>query len=318
MRAMIRGGLLLAFLGSVAGCDESSCREPGCPDTAACAPGDAREPAEDSTAQDTRAPGDAGAVPGTCLLGRAGCVAGQADVYGICLGGFEVPVAGASFTMGLEGVPWAAPEHEVTVSGFAMDRTEVTNRMWAACVACGVCTPPLRNASYTGREPGYYGNPEYDDFPVVHVTWPMAAAFCEGLGKSLPTEAQWERAAQGPHGAPWPWGDEDPTWELANTAMAYPDTTAAGAFPEGASPDGVLDLCGNVREWTRDTFHADYYSWSPSQDPVAPEEGGYVKTVRGGSFGSWEEDARVPVRQRLGREGHYAHVGFRCVREGVR
>ena len=309
---VVCGSLLM----SAAGCDEKSCEDGACPDMITCRV-DGSEPdivvAEVVTREDTIFE-DTGGLPDECMMGVVACEHGETDIYGVCVADLEVLNGGGDFMMGDGDAPINGPEHEVSLSPFVIDSIEVTNRMYAACVTCGQCTPPKRDASYTGREPSYYLNPEFDDYPVVHVTWEQASQFCDGLDKSLPTEAQWEFAARGSHSYTYPWGDDQPTWQTGNLDDVFPDTTEVGSFEDGATPTGVYDLAGNVWEWTADTFVADYYSYSASEDPKAPEGEGLLKTVRGGSFGSDKDDARSFVRGSFAATADLSTVGFRCAK----
>jgi formylglycine-generating enzyme required for sulfatase activity len=187
----------------------------------------------------------------------------------------------------------------------------VSNRVFRACVDCAACTPPSRDGSFSGREP-YYGNPEFDDYPVIYVTWEQAAAFCTGLGKRLPTEAEWEFMARGVEGRLYPWGSANPKWELVNANYYMGDTTKVTDQAAGATPEGVLNLAGNVWDWVFDVYQADYYANSPSKDPKGPEEG-FFRVVRGGSFGSPLTQVKGHVRNEMFALDSYSNVGFRCV-----
>lgn len=114
---------------------------------------------------------------------------------------------------------------------------------------------------------GYNETPQFADHPVVYVTWDMAQSYCRWAGGELPTEAQWEKAARGPSGSIFPWGDDLPSEELANFDNQR-GATAVGSYPLGASPYGVLDMAGNVLEWVKDYFSPTYYSKSPYENPV--------------------------------------------------
>ena len=160
-----------------------------------------------------------------------------------------------------------APAHMVTLDGFWIDKTEVTNRQYQGCVAVDGCEPPVEAGSYYRTE--YYGNPEFDDYPVVWVTRDQAQAYCQWAGGRLPTEAEWEYAARGPKSWLYPWGNDfdgarlnycdancdagpnDPTVD-----DGYADTAPVGSYPSGVSWVGALDMAGNVREWV-----ADWYSY---------------------------------------------------------
>jgi eukaryotic-like serine/threonine-protein kinase len=144
------------------------------------------------------------------------------------------------------------PAHEVFISAFWMDQVEVTNGMYKLCVDAGMCRPPAQVRSDNREE--YFGNPEFQDFPVVHVTWYDANAYCQWAGRRLPTEAEWERAARGDDKRNFPWGDEFPNQYNSNALNLISDTWRVGSFPEGASPFGVLDMAGNVWEWVADRY----------------------------------------------------------------
>jgi len=222
----------------------------------------------------------------------------------------EVAIAGGSFDMGTNDQGNAFPKHEVTVSPFVVDRTEVSNAMYRVCVDCGYCTPPSRDGSFSGREP-YYGNPEFDDYPVIHVTWEQAMDYCSGLGKRLPTEAEWEFMARGAEDRLYPWGNDYPTWELVNASYFMGDTIRVTDQAAGMNPDGVLNLSGNVWDWIQDVYDQDYYQVGPALDPQGPETG-YSMVVRGGSFGSSLHNIKTYVRNEMFALDSYSNVGFRC------
>ena len=122
------------------------------------------------------------------------------------------------------------PKHTVFLDAFWIDQTEVTNGQYALCVADGACQEPHSSASKTRIS--YYGDPEFTDYPVTYVDWYMAEAYCAWVGRRLPTEAEWEKAARGTDQRLYPWGDEiDDT--LANYSgynRENGDTTPAGSY----------------------------------------------------------------------------------------
>ncbi|MBK8782163.1 MAG: SUMF1/EgtB/PvdO family nonheme iron enzyme [Anaerolineales bacterium] len=117
-----------------------------------------------------------------------------------------VYVPAGEFTMGSDDSD--APIHTVYLDAFWIDQTEVTNKQYKACVDAGTCEPPSNTSSDT--HPSYYGNPEFDNYPVIYVNWDKANRYCKvwtGTGGSLPTEAQWEKAARGTDARTYPWGE---------------------------------------------------------------------------------------------------------------
>jgi hypothetical protein len=178
---------------------------------------------------------------------------------------------------------------------FCIDATEVTAQAYAECVNAGTCDAPSRSRFSTWREAGK------EQHPVTDVTWYDATRYCEHVGKRLPTAEEWEWAARGRNEErPFPWGTMSPTSDLAcwNRADAGLGTCPTGDHPLGRSRDGVLDLSGNVAEWTASSF-----------------EGNERRRVVMG--GSWRDEVPAKLEARA-RSGHKSRdegdgdVGFRC------
>ena len=207
------------------------------------------------------------------------------------------------------------PVHAVYLDAFWIDQTEVTNGMYAMCVEDGECTTHFIESSFSRTN--YYGNPEFDDFPVIYVSWNHASAYCSWADRRLPTEAEWEKAARGENAFIFPWGKNEPNNTFLNyvssdTLGEDNDTTKVGKFPKGASPYGALDMAGNVWEWVSDWYDPNYYNSSPSSNPQGPESG-QQRITRGGS---WQENISFTVRSAYRVEtdpsGMDNALGFRC------
>jgi len=205
----------------------------------------------------------------------------------------QLRLAGGTFTMGTPDGGEDDRPREVTVAPFLLDQREVTAEDYDACVKASACLPTKTYAKCTR------GHPAKRSHPINCVTWAEADSYCLWAGKRLPTEAEWEFAARGKEGRKYPWGDDEPQ----RRACWLSDLTCeAGALPEDQTPEKILDLGGNVAEWTSSAF-------CPGGGHCMSER----KVVRGGHFG-----AQQPGQLRGGRRGaedarfHAAILGFRC------
>ncbi len=227
-----------------------------------------------------------------------------------------------SFTMGHNGGDEdERPAHKVYLDAYYIQKTEVTNAQyyafWKADGGEASSHTPFSFGSETGSWPDRALR--YPDYPVVGVSWMGASAYAQWMGKRLPTEAEWEKAARGTKGQLWPWGNAFPLQtgqqqtyaNIWNGQDGYDNGPApVGTFPAGGSVYGVLDLAGNVWEWVADWYDASYYHRSPEGNPRGPSLGCW-RVLRGGS---WMNDANTS----LGIHRFYAYptvatsfVGFR-------
>jgi len=193
--------------------------------------------------------------------------------------------------------------HQVELSAFWIDQTEVTNKMYSNCVGAGNCSLP----SNADR----FRNSVYQNHPVVYVDWEMARAYCSWAGRRLPTEAEWEKSARGADKRIYPWGNQSANSSLLNYNDNVGDTTEAGKYHAGMSAYGAYDMSGNVWEWVHDWYGETYYQNSPLLDPIGPALGTF-KVLRGGSWRNGVDTVRSANRYWLDPLNSYDFLGFRC------
>lgn len=256
--------------------------------------------------------GDSGASAGTSATGGSGSGGAEGSEGFSCTATAEaselVDVPAGDFAMGCnEAVDSACdddekPQHTVTLSAFSIDRTEVSQAQYTACVVEDACPAPLCDWDC-----------DKADYPAGCVSLTHALAYCAWVGKSLPTEAQWEKAARGTEGAKFPWGNQDADCALVNKSGCGDATKPVGSLPEGASPYGALHMAGNMVEMVADWYDEAYYAASPASDPPGPESGKrYVG--RGGGFKSDSKFVRASKRDWYDVDDKAVSLGFRCAR----
>ncbi|MEZ4301151.1 MAG: SUMF1/EgtB/PvdO family nonheme iron enzyme [Polyangiaceae bacterium] len=213
-----------------------------------------------------------------------------------------------------------APHNVVLTKPFCMDENEVTVKMLKPCVEKGECKRPR-------VERRFVTYPDKEDYPVNSFSWPEAKAFCERTGKTLPTEAQWEWAADGGEGHTYPWGDEPASCERADYTPGILPTPsgdagchAGGPSKVGSHPAGdrvwptghLHDMAGNVWEWCLDNYKP--YSGKDEVDPLHMESETAVHVVRGGGWNRSADGIRVSFRGGARYDYWVPGLGFRCVR----
>ena len=240
------------------------------------------------------------------------------------------------FTMGTNtGWKDASPEHQVELPGFYIDKYEVTISQFRRFVADGGLTDPRLYQTEQGRiifqnegfQPRFWPEQlnQEDNLPMYGVRYFEALAYCKWAGKTLPTAQQWEKAARGTDGRLYPWGNE---WD-SSRVNALEDAVASGvagdypklpapvdAFPAGASPYGVMQMAGNVLEWTLETMAA--YPGNTNPYAFYPHfHRAFVPELRGGS---WQLDRRFTnTTFRTAQYESISHrtFGFRCACEEI-
>ena len=264
-------------------------------------------------------------------------------------GMMQMYVPAGPFLRGSTGTDLVADDNEkpqrvLTLSAFWVDRTEVTNSMFTAFVAAAkyqttaekngqsrVFDPASKWSLIKGANWQHPFGPDstiegQDDYPVTHISWNDATAYCRWAGRRLPTEAEWEKAARGPDGLLYPWGNDPVAGDLVNFADANLDiygaepgvndgfefTAPVGHYPAGASPYDALDMAGNVQEWVTDWYEKGYYAKAPEVDPQGPATG-QARVSRSGSWWTTAKVVRTTFRSAYGPTDVYAIFGFRCV-----
>ena len=216
-------------------------------------------------------------------------------------------VPAGEFLMGRDdGDPDERPARRVWLDAFFIDRTEITNAQFKAF--CDSTRRVYPNNPMWG--PNYFlGKPRH---PVVDIDWQQANDYCAWAGKRLPTEAEWEKAARGSDGRPYPWGND---WaeDRANIAgEPYSHTAPVGSFPLGASPYGALDMAGNAWEWCADSYAERYYAEALNRNPQGPAAPKPLRVVRGGGWSSPRTEVGTSNRSQNRPDLVFHHLGCRC------
>ena len=219
-----------------------------------------------------------------------------------------VLIPAGEFSMGAEdGLPDSRPLHRVYLSAYWLDQYTVTNRQYRQCVEAGGCPLPKDRSSYDDAARA--------DRPATNVIWNHARGYCRWLGKRLPTEAEWEKAARGTDGRLYPWGNSDEVFKtrakIVEQQLMKNGTEPVGTAEFAVSPYGVADLVGNVSEWVNDWYAEDYYRSAPARDPQGPVRGSF-RVLRGGDSGDRSLELRASYRGWDDMTYWGPSLGFRC------
>jgi len=218
------------------------------------------------------------------------------------------------FTMGsVEGDPDEAPEHQLYLKSYYIDSKEVTQAEYDRFVRMTKRGKPF--VPVFEDDISKIVKPE---LPAIGMSWNDAGAYCKWAGKRLPTEAEWEKAARGTDKRTYPWGNDDPTSQLANYSVdgkrawqGMSTLSPVGSFDEGKSPHGIYDMAGNVWEWVADWYDREYYQKSPEKSPTGPKEG-ERRVIRGGSWNDPPVAIRTTARVSAEPEYRDRTLGVRC------
>jgi formylglycine-generating enzyme required for sulfatase activity len=229
--------------------------------------------------------------------------------------GIALWIPSGQFRTGSEEKDDEQPSHRVYLDGFYMDVHPITNDQYAKFVSetghrIPICDDFEKSADWytwkNDRPPSGYGG-----HPVVGVSWEDAQIYCKWSGKRLPTEAQWEYSACGIDGREYPWGEEEPTDQLANyDGAGLNETSCVGKYQLGAF--GLFDMSGNVDEWCSDWYNEHYYRKSPDRNP----ENSNISDARVCRGGSWDnfQGLQCASRDYAAPDERLTVVGFRCAR----
>lgn len=204
-----------------------------------------------------------------------------------------------------------SPEHKVYLEKFYLDTYEVSNQEYEKCVKEKKCT----ESEYSDNK--HYNGPT---MPVVGISWFDANKYCEFVGKRLPTEAEWEKAARGENRNIYTWGNELNLYreECYTNIYGKKDkckySAAVGSFPNDKSYYNLYDLNGNVREWVNDFYDKNYFKKDNKANPKGPTDSKH-KVIKGASFKDTTNNLALSIRYKLKPEKKKNNVGFRCAKD---
>ncbi len=235
-----------------------------------------------------------------------------------------VELGGETFRMGEEyqtpsayGDAWYIDQQtarDVTLSPYRLDVHEVTVAEFALFLTYAAGEYHFHPDQPIERvDGGYLPVPGHEDEPIRYVTWEAANHYCLWAGKRLPTEAEWEHAAAGLEVRTYPWGEDGPGCTrvayFTGSSFCHDSPIDVGSKPDGATPDGVMDMAGNVAEWVADWYG--FYEPGPLTDPAGPASGTY-RVVRGGGYLEEAQMLRSHARRGADPALRSSNIGLRC------
>jgi formylglycine-generating enzyme required for sulfatase activity len=232
-----------------------------------------------------------------------------------------VLVPEGEFIMGFDaGERDERPVHTVFLDTFYIDQFEVTNAAYAdflnevgnqiefSAFWLEFNDPDVRLHEVEGV---WIADSGFETHPVIEMTWFGARAYCDWRDGRLPSEAEWEKAARGPEGSLFPWGNDTPTCEMANFATCVRRTVPVGSYPANVSIYGAFDMAGNVWEWVNDWWDPEYYTYTPLSNPTGPELEDF-KVRRGGGYDNNADHLRATFRYHNLPPLTFKTIGLRC------
>ena len=223
------------------------------------------------------------------------------------------------YGMGTQFDDTELPQHRVWLDSFEIDRDEVSLGEYLAYLHTRKLHPSVELQKLIWHVITVHSvqDDTLAQWPALYVTWKEADGLCRSQGKRLPTEAEWEKAARGPDGNRFPWGQTLPDSSLAMFGQHHvheiPILAAVSSGEAGKSYYGLHHMAGNVAEWVNDWFGFDYYAYMPERNPPGPTSGRY-KSLRGGSWKSNPIMLRTATRSGSPSNQRSATVGFRCAK----
>jgi formylglycine-generating enzyme required for sulfatase activity len=231
-----------------------------------------------------------------------------------------VLIASGPFTMGSnDGLPNERPEHKVTLDAYYIDQYEITVGRYQKFIESAHRDVPPTWDDEAAQS--------LSDYPAVGMSWSAAAAYCKWVGRRLPTEAEWEKAARGTDGRRYPWGHMQPFVDIANYNRGLWVSEAVTLVPVnsgiegmsvrhglkegGRSPYGLFHMAGNAAEWVADWYDREFYLKSQDKNPTGPAMG-EKRVIRGGSWADLPTALRVTARFSAEPEFEDRTIGFRC------
>ncbi|MBX3302604.1 MAG: SUMF1/EgtB/PvdO family nonheme iron enzyme [Nitrospira sp.] len=211
------------------------------------------------------------------------------------------------------------PQHRVWLDAYEIDRDEVSLGEYLAFLQQQKLFPSdeLQKLLWHVITVHSISDQTLSRWPALYVTWAEATRICAAKRTRLPTEAEWEKAARGPEGNLFPWGETAPHSALAMFGQHHvheiPILESVDSHEKGRSPYGLHHMAGNIAEWVQDWFGFDYYAYMPERNPPGPATGRY-RGVRGGSWKSNRIMLRTATRGGAPPDQRSATIGFRCAR----